>query len=183
MVRLKMTTGKFKRQQYFKTWTSYSIPMRPAGPISYAETKALRAYYLAFYDHDDNLARFVKYYREPQPAGGITLGRAYEPSTVLFFEAALEWDKQPAVGKEIDFLSTEKLSPYYQGVVEKDGRFAQLSLITTTVLFADDYQYWPNKQLKERVMHKEDGTTTRHLYDKSGKELPAARTEGTKDSA
>ena len=161
-----------KRQQYFKSWSSYHIPMRPVEPIKYNDTEPFVSYYLAFYDGENNLIKFIKYLRKSQSAGSIALVQMRKPKTTLYFEAVTNTEDRLSFGNEIDFSSTENSSVYYKGVVDDEGRSVNLELIQKTEFFTDEYRYWPNKKLKERVMRKKDGYVINNSYGESGKELP-----------
>lgn len=167
-----------KRQQYFKSWSSYHIPMRPVKPIMYNDTEQLVSYYLAFYDDENNLVKFIKYLRKSQSAGSIALVQMRKPKATLYFEAVTNTENHLSPGKELNFSSTENPSVYYRGVVDEEGRSVNLELIQKTVFFTDEYSYWPNKKLKERAMQKKDGSIIHSSYGESGKELPQQPVKG-----
>ena len=50
-----------ERIQYFGSWASYQVPLRPQDPLEEAEARRREAYYVGHFDPHDRLVRFDKY--------------------------------------------------------------------------------------------------------------------------
>lgn len=165
-------------RQYFKSWESYQIPMRPTGPVEYRETEPLDSFYLATYDGEGRLARFIKYLVSREDAGERPLPDARPPEAAVYFEAlpaAETLDEEPAPGREVSYEETEGAAAFFKGRVTAGGRTARLQRVGRRVFFTDEYLYWPDGKLKERKMTKEDGTVVSSSYDESGREVRTER--------
>lgn len=156
-------------KQYFKSWASYHIPMRPIDPIEYGATETLKAFYLGEFDAGDTLIRFTKYLRDARGTTRVTLPPSNSPMNQRYLSAVKE-QEQLRPGSEILYQETEGKSHYFRVVSIESGNVAKLELIHTSVFFVDEYSYWPNKQLKTRTTTKSDGTVLRTSFDESGKE-------------
>lgn len=164
-------SGK-QREQYFRSWASYHIPMRPVEPISYAETEPMETYYLAIYNNSGDLVRFTKYLRERGAAGRVSLAAKRSPRSMIYLEATADASGHFGAGKELSYLQTKGVPAYFKGIVDDTGLSADIEFVRQIVFFTDQYSYWPNKKLKERVMHGDDGTVIRSFFDQSGTEIP-----------
>ena len=49
------------RIQYFGSWGSYQVPLRPQEPLEEVEARQRESYYVGHFDHHDRLVRFDKY--------------------------------------------------------------------------------------------------------------------------
>lgn len=145
--------------------------MRPVGPIDFLQTEPLKSFYLGFYDQDGRLKRFVKYLVQETKAGTHQLPEKSAPHALLYFEALIRNASEFDVGRAIPYADTEGKSMYFKGIVNGMGNQVDLQLVKRTTFFDDAYLYWPNGQLKERVMTKKDGTVLKTLFDEDGKEL------------
>lgn len=154
-------------EQYFKSWASYAIPMRPVHPISYEESEELSSYYLAVYDQQGNLTRFTKFVREALRTVDLKADDDLTLGTRLYFEAT----RSGQIGQRIDFSATKGLENYLSGVVATLDRNVELKLMSQTVFFEDEYKYWPNGSLKHRIAWKSDGSRTETFFDESGREI------------
>lgn len=159
-----------EKKQYFISWASYQIPMRPTGPVTYIETEWLVSYYLGKYDTDGNLVRFTKFLRELRPTGQMRKPDQQAPKA-KYFEVIESADNQSKPGREIPYSGTEGRASYFRVLHGVLSQQPPLELVLQTVFFEDEYSYWPNKTLKSRVTKKEDGTVNRREFDSSGKEL------------
>ena len=158
-----------ERLQYYKSWASYQIPMRPVDPIDFAQTEPLTSFYLATFDQSNRLKRFVKYLVERKSVGIRHLQGRSAPNSVVYFaalpsSAASEVD----MGKALVYQDTAGCSVYFRGVVDSTGDQADLQMVRRSIFFTDEYSYWPNGQLKERVMTKKDGTVVKTRFDEHG---------------
>ena len=96
------------KHQYYKTWASYNIPMRPVDPIDYIETELLNSFYLAYYNQDKQLVRFIKYLLEKKAIEEKQLSETKAPHSIIYFESI-----DAEVGKEISYSATENYTFYY----------------------------------------------------------------------
>ncbi len=165
----KLNMDAYKRQ-YYKSWASYRIPMQPVEPIDYKATEALNSFYLAYHLEDGKVAIFVKYIIEKTDIGQRKLFRKGTPMSKVYFES-INFESETIQGKEIIYPATENHSVYYIGYVDTSGFKIQLYKIERKIFFCDDYTYWTNGNLKERVMTKQDGSISKFQYDKNGKKL------------
>jgi hypothetical protein len=161
------------RRQYYKSWVSYQIPMRPADPIGFEQTELLPSFYLAYFDRSNHLKRFVKYLTHQTSIGTRELPEKKNPNTILYFEALPKGTASDAfeLGREVLYPATEGHPVYFVGVVDKEGDHVDLRLVRREIFFDDSYSYWPNGELKERILTKKDGTTVKTRFDEHGKEL------------
>jgi hypothetical protein len=157
-----------RRKQYFKSWASYEIPMRPANPVSYSETEGLTTYYLGEYDEQANLVRFVKFLREVRASERARVPVEGRNKTV-YFDALPEGNRYRP-GRQLAYAETEGRPAYFTGSPGGENR-ADVNLVMQTVFFDDEYSYWPNRQLKQRVMRKKDGTVLKWAFDRAGNEI------------
>lgn len=158
------------KRQYYKTWVSYKIPMQPTGPITYAETEKLNSFYLAYYN-GQQLVRFIKYLVKKKELGIIKLSQSRTTHLKIFFESLTDLNNltESSLGEEISYIATENKQTYYVGYVDNTGFSMQLQQVEHQIFFCDDYAYWPDGTLKERVMTKQDGSILRTQYDERGK--------------
>ena len=159
------------RKQYFKSWASYQIPMRPTQPLSYQETENLASYYLGYYSEDGRLVRFIKFLRKPTPGGTVQLEHSKATAGILYFSAEKHGQAEYSVGSPLNFEQTSSHAVYYKGIVKPNDNTVKLELIQTDVFFVDDYTYWPNGNLKSRTMQKQTGEIQHKDYDESGTEI------------
>jgi len=161
------------RRQYFKSWASYPIPMRPVDPIDFKETESLNAFYLAYYDDSSRLVRFVKYLVDREEIEEKRLNNSLSANAFHYFEAVPSRDNEYkwAPGRAIEYCQVESLGRYIKATVSHSGAFAHLVLIVHHIVFTDDYSYWPNGKLRARVQTKQDGTTIRSSYNEAGNEI------------
>lgn len=158
------------RKQYFKSWASYQIPIRPTQPISYHETESLISYYLGDYDEGGQLVRFTKFLRKSTPDGAVPIKGGHPIGGVLYFSAEPHGQMGYSVGDPLTFEKTANLTVYYKGNVKPGDQMAKLELIQTELFFVDDYSYWPNGHLKSRTMQKYTGEVQHKYYDEIGHE-------------
>jgi hypothetical protein len=170
-----MQNQKEERRQYYKSWASYQIPMRPTDPVDFKQTETLDAFYLAAYDADGRLRRFTKYLVERAPVGRQPLAGSRPPHSILYFAAPSATDDAPppklAPADEIDYPATEGLVSYFKGQVDDSGKALELERIRRRTFFVDEYVYWPNGKLKERVMTGADGTAKKSSFDEDGQQI------------
>ena len=145
--------------------------MRPVDPIDYGATESLNSFYLGCYGEDGRLARFVKYLVEREDFGEHRFQEKETPNTTVYFEAVPANASEFTVGKSIDYSGTKGQRSYFKGRVDNSGNRAHIERINRNIFFTDEYTYWPNGELKERVMTKEDGTVVRSRYDQTGREI------------
>jgi len=164
--------GEPGKLQYFESWASYQIPMRPVHPIAYEQSEGLSAYYLAEYDDLGRLWKFTKFVRDivatqDLPAnvvpsdGSRTSGRSY-------FEVA--GSGQP--GPNIAFPATQFLGEYFRSQVSSVDAHFELQKISQKADFQDEYEYWPNGSLRHRITHKSDGSSAETFFDERGRQVP-----------
>jgi hypothetical protein len=159
------------KQQYFKSWASYQIPMRPIDPIGYIDTESLTSFYLAEYDDRDELVRFTKYLRKAAATKEMPPNDRRPAGNFGYFSALPDDEGHFKPRAEIYYGDTEGSSEYFRTYVAKADNVLKMELIRTTVFFMDEYAYWPNKHLKSRIMHKKDGTVIKVSYDETGNEV------------
>jgi hypothetical protein len=79
---------------------------------------------------------------------------------------------------EIPFVPQDPLSEedalqrgtYYVGAYDADGRLARFEkFLDGTREWTDEYVYWSNGRLRERVMYKQDGSQTVQRFDERGR--------------
>ncbi len=157
--------------QYYKTWTSYKIPMQPTDPIKYTDTETLNSFYLAYYTEDGRLARFIKYIAEKRDIGLKKLSQGRSPYSKMYFKSISSESSEDIQGKEIDYASTEEHPIYYVGHIDESGSNIHLQKVERKIFFCDEYRYWPDGTLKERIMTKEDRSIIRFQYDEKGRKL------------
>lgn len=162
-----------EKRQYYKSWVSYRIPVRPVDPINFSDTESLVAFYLGYHDKKGFLKRFVKYLIESEDLGEVALSKEMPPNSILYYEApppGTDW-KRFVLDKELKYLETENLASYIKAEVSRSIRFLKLQRIERIIVFTDEYEYWPNGKLKHRVLTKRDGTVVESSYDEMGSEM------------
>jgi len=155
-----------RKTQYCKDWTGYSIPKVPKGMITFAETKSLAAFCEVHYGELGRVARFVKYIIHRQPLGSFPMGRTRPPGSLIFFPVC----ELNAVSKcqDISYESTEGKNSYFEGVTGPSGDVAALVKVTRELFFDDNYNYWPNGELRELHQIKSDGSDRTTEFDEKG---------------
>ena len=154
--------------QYFRSWASYEIPMRPTGPVKYIETEALSSYYVGAHDASGRLKRFIKLWRRTEPAGHADIGAVSPVSGPVYFLAIHIKEDEYRRGDRIEYAKTENAPVYFKGTLIQGGHDLVLELVHVIAFFDDQYEYWPNGKLRARVLRKQDGETQRTTFDESG---------------
>lgn len=150
--------------RYFRSWSSYQMPVKPTDPVAYEQSEDAVSLYRGEFDADGRLVRFTKLFREAQPAdiGGVEPGTGYH-------EAQPDGrDFRP--GNPITFRDTENRRAYFK-TVSVEG-VPTLWLVTVAVEFDHHYSYWPNGALREHTLRTSDGSRRTVRYDREGRKLP-----------
>jgi hypothetical protein len=152
-------------RRYFKSWAGYSFPRRPVGPIVYADTEALNSFYAAGYDENGHLTMFTKFLkRQGKQINSSQLLKA-SPGVTKYFKIVSGDDGQIKVGEELKYVDTEGVASYFQGRANENGYIQVLTTIMITVFFEDRYIYDSNHKLLSRELLKEDGSTSREIFE------------------
>jgi hypothetical protein len=158
---------------FFRSFAAYDIPLRPQDPISFEDTKALSSYCLVQFEPEGRISSFTKIILERQGSGELPLAERFEPGAVMFFkESAPGEEMQRLLSKSVPYSETQNQEAYYRGTVASSGRGLCWELLARKVLFKETYKYHPDGKLKERVVHRGDGSVSRWLYDEKGQAVP-----------
>lgn len=159
------------RHQYFESWVSYSIPVRPSRPISYADTENLASFYLATIDRRGQLLKFVKYWKKIEKIRKEELEGASAASGYLYFTEAESNSGKVSRGLPIPYAQTEQRTRYIRGTLHQGSALLELELVQIKYLSVDEYEYWPNGSLRMRRLTKENGTVSQFRFDDAGNQL------------
>ncbi|WP_349591923.1 hypothetical protein [Azospirillum argentinense] len=158
------------QKQYFRSWVSYSIPMKPRDPISYADTVDSISYYIGYFDRGGRLIRFIKYIRQEQDADIINFSDRINGDRATYYEALRIENEKYRIGSRIDFERTEGLDAYFKIYSQNNTKGRHPYLVVTHTEFDDKYEYWPNGKLKTRTIVKSDGSRRQTFYNEQGQE-------------
>jgi hypothetical protein len=154
------------KKQYFKGWSSYLIPRKPSDPINYEDTANLASFYLGIYNEKNQLIKFIKYYKEVTDFGDHKVGKIRQGNATQYFMI-----KDSKIGENILYVQTEGLDSYLSGEVNEDNSSINMKYIKIVILFIDEYEYWPNNIIKERIQKKDGGIDIHTEYDVHGNEI------------
>jgi hypothetical protein len=157
-------------KQYFKSWNSYQIPLKPSGPIGYEETESLTSYYLGWFGNDNELLKFTKFLKQSESVGFDSLDSISQVQGIMYYRAKKSLEGVFIREQRIEYVQTEGISNYFKGTIEQNKNVIKLELIRINSMF-DEYSYWPNGKLKSRRMSKENGDIMYYSYDEEGKEI------------
>ena len=157
------------QKKYFRSWSSYQIPMRPVGPVSYGETEALTSYYIAVYDGQGRLRDFTKMLKRADPAGSMDIPAVSPLNGEMYFAAVASSANGYRTGERISYAQTEHADRFFKGTLSQGSREMVIELVRVAVFFEEHYEYWPNGKLKSRISRKESGEIMRTTFDQSGK--------------
>ncbi len=170
---------KQERAQYFRSWVSYQIPMKPVDPVDFAGTEGAASFYLGRFDRNGRLVRFTKFLRQETPAdAAATRQAAARPGG---YHAAVPHpgggrDDGYTLGEPIPFSDTEGREAYFRVLDGTESQAADLRLVRVGVQFDDQYEYWPDGTLKTRILTRADGSVRRVDHDRQGRETSAHET-------
>lgn len=161
-------TIQYEKIQYYKSWTSYSIPMHPTEPISYSDTEHLTSFYIGIYGSNDLLTQFTKYLKKSTKLGTFEISEPQPPGTTLYFKESDITYHRLTCSNAIPYSATEGMPSFGKAVVNVTGNTANIDEILHEMMFEDRYIYWSNGKLKERIMKKADGSIIVVTFDKKG---------------
>ncbi|GEM_PF-1884699 len=96
------------------------------------------------------------------------------PGTSLYFDEIYPLGKiRPRLltGNLISYSDTREREVYFKGAVDEAGKMIHLEKVERKFFFKEEYRYWSNGKLQERIATKEDGTIRHYYFDRKGKEL------------
>jgi hypothetical protein len=151
------------------------IPFGPLEPFAFADTEGLRSFYAVYHDRDGRVVRFdkLRFVRVEKGPREVKLPAAEEPGAALYFKLVPgAAPAAPGVGTRIEYPETELLDEFFAGKVGPSGVDGKVALSRKEVAFTDTYTYWPNGQLRTRVMSGPDQPSTEEHFDADGRKLP-----------
>lgn len=170
---------KDRQIRFFRSFAAYNIPQRPQGEIEFEQTKDLASYCAAKFDSDGRLALFCKIIVQRLGHGFQQLASPHEPGSILFFAGVLGAGQSPAIDQPTDYAGTKEQDVYYRGCVDADGLLVRWERLSRKEQFSEQYSYWPNGKLKERVVRREDGRVSQRSCDTAGRPVPTPEDQGT----
>lgn len=156
------------QKQYYKSRVSYQIPIRLVDPIDYEQTESLRSFYLAEWTKSGQLAYVIKYITDSEPAKSLYIIEPKPPGASLYFEATPSRRTQANPGKEINYLETEGQNLYFKAKVDESGHRIGFDKVRRKIFFKDEYSYWPDGSLKDRILSREDGSISKYHFNQAG---------------
>jgi hypothetical protein len=164
------------RPRYYRWFASYEIPFRPTEEVEFADTEGLWGYCSAYKDRTGRVIRFDKwnvFYGEQNPRE-VKLPKAQPPETAVYFEVVRDpATGEASIGKQIEYVDTELLDQFFAGRVDPSGQTCQGRLLHRARQFSDTYVYWPNGEMKTRIMTKAGQSPVARYYDPEGREIAA----------
>lgn len=151
---------------YFATWTGYTPPVQPRGPIDYADAEASRAFSVFVFDEHGRVASFEKWLatttpREPFPRDTADL----RPGTSYF---ACGINGSGAPGRQLSLEETHDANEYYRVRVRPDGEIGEVEHVRRQRTIRHDYAYWENGSLREFRFQPGSGAGGVEHYDRQG---------------
>ncbi len=154
-------------KQYYESWSSYQIPIRPSGQIQYNDTEELSSFYIGLKNSNGDLFKFTKIWKDIDPAEIVKVSEVSAVNTIIYYSSIKSLDGSFHKNKQINYSQTEGLPNYFQGILVQGSESMKLEFVRVITLFTDEYSYWDNGQLKLRIMTKENGEITRSSHDRT----------------
>jgi hypothetical protein len=166
--------------KYYRSFISYEIPLQPEGEIPFEETEGLRSFYIGYHGKEGRVLQFVKILLVREEVRSVELSEKEDPGARVFFRVIRDPESRKAIlGERLPYAKTEKITELFEGVVGDNGRDCQVTLYRKEQALKDMYIYWPNGNLKERILQRRDDHKSVWHYDQDGNLLEPVATPET----
>lgn len=164
------------RVGYYRSFKSYQIPFQPEQKVSFAGTAGLRSFYRCYRNRDGRILEFTKILLNCVDRREIDFTCHDLPGSTVFFRVDRKRGKS-APGKQIAFVETEDMTEFFEGEVSESGDHCRLTLFRKEQAFKDVYEYWPNGNLRKRMLTRMDKSNSVWPCDEEGNILEAEERE------